>query len=561
MECRDIVKLCALGGLDENGRDCYVVEINDDIFVLDAGTSLPDKTLPGVDFIIPNSDYLIKNKERIKAYIMTHGHDENMGALKYFYDKAPAPIYCSAATRSVILTQAEICNIKTRMTFEVVEPTSSHVIANRNVHFFQTFHNMVYSFGVAIETSEGNIVYSGDFIIDYTMNAPGYFFDLKALAQISKKPTLVLLTESKNANIQGYCSPKHRLTPLIDKYFAENRRIFITCFWQNLFRIHEISALCKKYHKKVYFYNEYTKTCFAGYHKFVKVFSENEIVAKEDLLRVRSQDLVVIMLGHNELLYSDIDTLASGNCYDKRLQLYPDDIFICAALPTPTLEVMCTHSVDNLYKAGCEVVWLQGKQLTAMHAREDDLRLMLTLLKPKYYFPVRGYYVNLMNNAKLGLSTGVGLNHLSVFVLDNGMRLTLDYRYKPVVKSIESEGYHIEPLLVDGRGIAGISGNAIEERKRLSVDGTLIIAATVSNKSRTIIAGPDCQVRGFVYAREAEPLMKSISTIFVDEVNKAFLEENIDWEKVKRNIQDRGLRFIRRENGREPYIEPIIIER
>ena len=187
----DIIKVCALGGLDENGRDCYVIEINNDIFVLDAGLALPDKTIPGVDYLLANAAYIINNKDRVKAYIMTHAHDENMGALKYFYDDAPAPIICTSFTKHVIETQFNFNKLQGQLDFHVIPPTCELMLANRKFHFFQTKHNAAFSFGVALETSKGNIVYTSDFIVDYSVKNPAYIFDLKALSTLSEQPTFL----------------------------------------------------------------------------------------------------------------------------------------------------------------------------------------------------------------------------------------------------------------------------------------------------------------------------------------------------------------------------------
>ena len=193
----DVIKVAALGGLDENGRDCYVIDINNDIFVLDCGLALPDKTIPGVDYLLVNAQYLISNKKRLKAYIMTHAHDENMGALKYFYDYAPAPIVCTAFTKRVIETQFSFNTLRVPLNFHIVLPTSSLEIAGRKLHFFQTAHNAAYSFGVAIETTKGNIVYTSDFIVDYSVKIPAYIFNIKALSALSEKPTFLLMSDSK----------------------------------------------------------------------------------------------------------------------------------------------------------------------------------------------------------------------------------------------------------------------------------------------------------------------------------------------------------------------------
>ena len=560
----DIIKVSALGGLDENGRDCYVIEINNDIFVIDAGLALPDKTIPGVDYLLANAQYLINNKDRVKAYIMTHAHDENMGALKYFYDDAPAPIICTRFTKHVIETQFNFNTLRIPLEFKVIPPTSALEIAGRKFHFFQTSHNAAYSFGVAIETSKGNIVYTSDFIVDYSVKIPAYIFDMKALSVLSERPTFLLMSESKGANHEGYCSPHHRVTPLIEKYFSNaNKRIFIDCFWQNFFRISEIIDLCIENNKKIFFYNDFTRTIM----KMLMEFNPSRIpvdmvVSKEDLLRVREQELVILMLGKGEELYQELIRVVDGTNEDKRIRLTKRDIFINAGLPTPTLETIATRSIDYLYRTGAEVVWIKKNQITAMHPRQDDLKFFLSVLKPRYYLPVRGNFINLMANAKLALSMGIGLNHTNVFILDNGMQLCFNELGRPSILPNNPAIMPTHPILVDGSGVStNVAENIVNDRRQLSVDGVVVIAVTVSIEEKRIIAGPDCQMRGFVYVKEAEPLLKSVANIFVDEVTTALSVNNTNFEEIKANAQERIRRFIKRENGREPMIIPIIVTR
>ena len=556
----DKVKICALGGLDEKGRDCYIVEINDDIFILDCGISLPDKSLPGVDCMIPNPEYLIKNKDRVKAYLITHGHDESMAAVKYFVDKVPAPIYCSHITRSSMEGQARIHHSKAKMHFVEVNPSDKVIISGHEVRFFQVPHNIGDSSGVALWTDRGWIIYTSDFIVDFSVNEPNYYLDLKALEDIASRDTLIMLAESKAVNRSGYCSPKHKTKGFIEKYFKDgNKRIFITSFWQNAYRINEVTKLCRVHHKKLYPYDAYTRIVLGEYAKAQPdVLTGVEIVSVQDLLRVRNQDLVILMLGQGDELYEELKLLSSGNNEDKRIVLGPNDIFINAALPLQMQETLATRAVDSLYRTGCEVVWLKGKDVSSMHAQKDDLKFMLSLIRPKFYWPVRGNFVNMMTNARLALNMEIGLNHMNVFIMDNGMQLVFENAPRPTIIPAEASGINVSPVLVDGEGLTHGDNNAVEERVKLSEDGVVVIAATVSLSKKTIIAGPDCQMRGFVYVKEAEPLLKSISNIYVDEINTHLSLETFDVDKIIENIQDRARKFIKRENGREPYILPII---
>ena len=555
----DRIKVFALAGLDEDGRDCYVIEIYDDIFVLEAGSSLPDKTIPGVDFLLPNLDYLIKNKERVRAYIITHGHDEAFGALAFFYKYAPAPVYCTKSTMTIMEGQFSISEAKVQIDYRIVNPSDEVFITNRRVRFFQTCHNAVNSFGVAISTSQGNIIYTSDFIINFATSETGYRFDLAMASDLAKEETLLLMAESKAADKNGYCSPKHRISDLVEKYYKMNKRMFVACYWQNMYRIREILRLAKKYNKQVYCYDQYTSTVLKYVLNAAGATSTiNEFVSKENLLRVKSSDLLVLMVGHSDDIYKETAALSAGLNADKRLKLGPDDIFMNVAVPRPIYETVATRSMDDVYRTGCQVVWLKGKDVHAMHAQEDDLRFVLNIFKPKYYFPVRGHYTKIMENAKLAVSLGIGLNHMNVFVMDNGMQLIFEENRRPVILPAEVTGIDTAPVLVDGKGLTKDGNDLIAMRQKLGVDGAVIIAATVSLSEKKIIAGPDCQMRGFVYVKEAEPLLKSVTQIFVEEITAALLKGS-DIEEAKNTIKDRARWFIRRENGREPLIEPIVI--
>ena len=368
------------------------------------------------------------------------------------------------------------------------------------------------------------------------------------------------MAESKSAAKPGYCSPKHRVAKLIEKNFKDgNKRIFITCFWQNVFRIEEIMELCRKYNKKVFFYNDYTREVMnIGNQIMPDLLKGIEIVEKENVLRVREKDLVILILGLDEDLYEEIDLLAEHKNSDRRIVLGEEDIFINAGLPRPTLETKCTRCMDKVYRTNCQVQWLKKDILVSMHAREDDLKFFLSVLKPKYYLPVRGNFVSMMANAKLALSMNIGLNHSNVFIMDNGMELLFDGVSRPKLIPNEVNNIAISPIFTDGTGLSHVGSKVIEERLLLGQDGVVVIAATVDLKNKAIIAGPDCQMRGFVYVKEAEPLLKSIANIFVDEINTAFQLETFDVEAIYANVNDRGKKFIKRENGREPYILPII---
>ncbi|MCF0118045.1 MAG: ribonuclease J [Bacilli bacterium] len=559
----DRIKICALGGLDENGRDCYIVEINDDMFVVDAGSLVPDKNMPGIDVVLPNATYIIENKNRLKAYIITHGHDENMSALKYFYFKAPAPIYCTFSTSQVAKGQAAIHHKEiNNANIVLVNPNDTVEIAGHTIELFQTFHNAANSFGVCFKTDRGNIIYSSDYIIDFSMTDQQYQFGFDKLYKIAKNPTLLLMSESKTANKEGYCSPRHRLLDKMRKHFEEPKRIYVSCFWQNAYRIMEIFKLIKETNRKVYFYDEYTRVVMnqlinsdIGIH-----IKDEDIVSKEDFVRIPKQQMVILIVGQSYNIYDEIRYICEGINPDSRIKINPDDIFINGASPSVSQEAKATDCLDSLYRTGCKVVWFDSKSVAPMHAYQDDIKVLLTTLRPMYYLPVRGTYSKMMDNAKIALSMNIGLNHMNVFILDNGMQLCFDDKSpRPIIIPNEVNKIDLTPMLVDGTGVSDYSSQIVDERQKLSVDGAVVIAATVSKSKKAIVAGPDCQMRGFVFLKEAEPLLKSITQIFLDEINTAISQNDFTFENAKEQIIERSSKFIKRDNGREPLITPIVV--
>ncbi len=559
----DRIKICALGGLDEHGRDCYLVEINDLIYVLDCGIVLADKTIPGIDCMLPNASYLIQNKDRIAGYIITHSHEENAAGIKYFYKKAPAPIYTTKTTALFLISQAKLYHINVNFNFKYIDPNGEAKIGDRVVTFFQTAHNAPNSFGLAIPTDKGNIIYTGDFIVDFSISEESFKFNALKLEQLSYQKTLLLMCESKGANKIGYCSPRHKCKEKIRKYFVDNDgRIFFTCFWQNGYRVKEILDLAKEFKRKVYFYDKYTETV-------VKILVDadiglslkpEDIISHEDYIRVRRQEMLVLILDHSVDIFDKIQKLAYGNSIDKRIFIEPMDTFINGAIPTETMENEGTFAVDAVYRTGCDVIWLSRKECISMHARQDDIKTFLSFLKPKYYMPVRGRYVNLMDNAKLAVSMGIGLNHMNIFVLDNGMQISIDESGKARLIPNSVNKIPVEPGIVDGTGIS-VTGTEkiIEERKKLGVDGVVIIATTISKSKKAMVTSTDCQMRGFVYSKDCEPLVKTLVQIFNEELNLVLKSGSLDFENAFTLIKERCLRFIRKYNGREPLIDPLVL--
>lgn len=556
----DIIKFFALGGLDENGKNMYVLEINEDIFIFEAGLKYPDKTSPGIDFLIPNFDYLKYNRNRIKAYIITHGHDDQFGALPFIYKEIPAPIYGSEATIMMLEKFTKEVGSKTTYNTIPVLPSSRQTIAGRKFVFFQTTHNAMLSFGVAVDTDQGYVVYTGDFIVEYNASNR-YKLDLNSLAKISEKDVLCLLAESSGAEKNGYCSPSHRLTPKISQVVRDAKgRLFISLYEQSSYSIEELVAIAIQYKRKIIFYDKSTEAYFTAFseHK-IPLVDPRFVVANDDILRARDQDVIIVMLGNGEEMFEKILKLGTKKNEDKRFVLKPADTFIIACPPPTVLEVIATEALDSLYFSEAQIVNISTTNVGNMHAQEEDLRMMLSLLKPKYYIPVKGYYRHQIANAKIALNSGLNFSHQNILLLDTGVPAIFRNGSAKIMYS-EVDRIPNGDLMVDGTGIGDTNRGVIEDRQKLSDDGVIILGVGYSADLRKIIAGPDVQMRGFVYLRDSELLLKNIIKMLVDTVEKGLEKPQIRPDIMAEEVLVSVERYIFRETRRRPMIIPLIHE-
>lgn len=556
----DLIKFFALGGLDENGKNMYVLEIGEDIFVFEAGLKYPDKTRPGIDFVIPNFEYLKNNRQRIRAYIITHGHDDQFGALPFIYQEVPAPVYGSEAT--LMMLEKFTREIGSKVSYQTVKvlPSSRIQIANRKFVLFQTTHNAMLSFGVAVDTSQGYVVYTGDFIVEYNASNR-YKLDLNSLAKIAEKDVLCLLSESSGAEKLGYTSPSHRLTPKVQTDIRDAKgRIFISLYEQSSYSIEELVALARLYHRKIIFYDKATEDYFNAFQQHELSLIDPKLVVKnDDVLRTRDQDVIIVMLGNGEELFEKILKLGTKKNEDKRFVLKPTDTFIIACPPPVVLEVIATDALDSLYLSEAKIVNISDSNVGNMHAQEEDLRMIISLLKPKYYLPVKGLYRHQIANAKIALNSGLNFSHQNILLLDTGVPVVFKEASARILYS-EVDRIVNGDLMVDGTGIGDTNRGVIEDRQKLSDDGVIILGVGYDPKKLVINAGPDVQMRGFVYLRDSELLLKNIIRIFVDTVEKGLKKTNVRPDEIAETVNTNIERYIFRETRRRPMIIPLIHE-
>jgi len=551
------IRFYALGGLDEVGKSSYVVEIDEDIFVVGAGVRYPDRTQPGVDYVIPDYAHLIANKDRVKAYFLLHGHDDETGALAYIYDRVPAPIYGSSVTLALFKDfLTHIGKDPSSFDFHEIPPTGNFYVGKRRITYFQTSHNVALSSGVAINTSYGNLVFTGDFVIENNAGK-NYLCDLSAVSRLSEEKTLALFAESLYAGKKGYTAPKHKLTPWIEESLKNAKgRVFAALFTPNLYNIDEVISLGVSLGKKIVPYDIATEETLKSMQKAGQLnIPRQNFAPTNDINRIAESDLLVLLLDYPAKIYRKIALLAAAQTDKTRsLALKETDTFILAALSDDNTELEATDALDELYRAGAKVINLPKKSFLEMHASEEDLKMMISLLRPKYYVPVRGLYKDLLENAQVAISMKGSLNHSNIFLLDNGLSLLFDETGAHLFDEKIPHG----DILIDGTGVGDVGEEALKDRQKLA-EGVVIIAATVSAKERRIVAGPDRQVRGFLAPRENDALWREVDRVFLQCLQDG-LKNGDPLDKVRNTCYERICSVVRRMAGKEPMILPLIIE-
>ena len=547
------VKVVALGGLDEMGKNCYVIEVDNDAFIIEAGLKYPNASIPGVDIIIPDFDYIRTIAKRVKGILITHGHDDQYGALPYLLNITRAPIYATETTIQVIKTTLSPRFRKIdQFSFVKVKPSDTLTIARHVVELFQTTHSVAESFGFALKTRFGNIVYTSDFMSDYSP-LKGFQFDLPKVARLSETDkTFLLMTESESANKPGIASPRHKITPLIQSQFEEaSGKTFVSLYYQNFYNIQEVINLAIKFKKKICIANPDQIPFFDKMAEIGDlVIPKTMRIAPNEINRNASKDIVVLVTGSGDQLYKYCKEICYGNV--QGIKVETKDTWIDAAPSVPGTEVSYTDASDTIFRTDCKVITLNRKVLCSMHAQEEDLKMMISLFRPKYYMPVKGEFRLLMANAKLAIDLGIGLNHFNTFVYDNGMALAFDNNGNVVRKMIVVKNGDV---MVDGTSVGDVKEAAIEERQKMADGGIVLVGIAYSGKERKAVCNPDVQMRGFIYLRDSEPVVNQISSLSVNTVN-AFLqgEKYMGPQDIERKTADKLSKALYRTTEKEPMI-------
>lgn len=548
----DQVRIFALGGLDENGKNMTVLEINDVIFVVEAGMKFPESDQLGVEFIIPDFQYLIDNKDRIGGIFITHAHDDVAAALPYLLKQIDAPVYTGNLTANIIHERLKKEGIK-RSKIHRLKRVSRQKINGIEVRTFSMTHSFPDNFGIAFGSSQGYIVYTGEYIVDYDMLKDEYLCDLNELSEIGKKGVLCLMSESQAVERDGHSAPNHRITNLIEPVFERsNSRIIVSCYTDSLFRVMEIIDLAKKHQRKIYFHDK--DLCDLLKHleqvKYYQVPKEMELTDKT--FHNDMEDVMVVISGSGKNLFRKLSNIA--NKEDAKISFRTSDNIIIASPVVSGTELDYNNMENNIYRERGKLITLDSKKALSMHPSSEDLKMMMYLFRPKYYIPVKGEYRHLYMNANLAMKVGYGADR--ILVLDNGQVAVFENK---ILTSV-SERIELEDTLIDGKENWDVTGVVLKDREVLSTDGVMIVGVGVNFKNKEIINGPDVQTRGLIYLKDADYIIKEVGNMMEECIVAAVKEKRYDNLAVRAEARDKITKYLMKETGKRPMVLPVILE-
>ncbi len=546
------IRFMALGGLDEEGRNMSVIEIDNEIYVFDAGIKYPKADQLGVEVVIPDTSYLKKNKSKVKAIFITHGHDDVMAALPYVIKEVNAPIYTTSLIALMIEDMFKENKIKNTSIFKIKRNGEFKVGSRKMLAFGQT-HSIPDTFGIAIDTQQGYIVHSSEFMIDFDIRNESFASDLANLSEIGKKGVFLLTAESSYADKEGFTAPNHRIANKVESVFQESTgRIIVTMYEQNIYRIIEMLELAQKYKKKVFFYGERQRQLLdhiekLGYYKIPRGLEVKRAQFKND-----QKDVMILVSDVGPNVFRKMSRIAMGE--DNVIEMQKDDYVIVASPPVPGSETPSTEMMNELHKDSIKTKTLSYKQVLSMHASQEDLKMMIALLKPKFYLPVKGEYKNLFINANI--ASGMGLSPANVLILDNGQVAEfIDGKLKSTQEMLP-----LEDVLIDGKDHLDTSGLVLRDRQTLSTDGALIVGIVLNNKNKAVLGGPDIQSRGVIYLKDSENIMKEVGNILESTIERLVKEKKYDNISARNEARDLMSKYIYKQTGKRPMILPVIIE-
>ncbi|MEQ8199828.1 MAG: ribonuclease J [Syntrophomonadaceae bacterium] len=546
------LNIIPLGGMGEIGKNMMAIRYQDTIVVIDCGLMFPEDELLGIDVVIPDISYLIENKEKVKAILLTHGHEDHVGALPFVLKEINPPIFGSKLTLGIVegkLKENNLTNVK----LNIVRPRDTIKIDQLEIEFFRVSHSIPDSLGIAIHTPLGIIFHTGDFKIDQTP-VDGQVIDFRKMSELGEKGVLVMLSDSTNADRPGFTQSEKVVGRTFDELFGRcEGRIIVTTFASNVHRIQQVIDTAVKYGRKVAvvgrsMVNNVKISAQLGYIDI----PENTMIELEEINRYPPEKLVIATTGSQGEPMSALTRMATAD--HRWVGIDSGDTVIISATPVPGNEKMVSKTIDLLFKQGAEVIYEREMGVhVSGHASQEELKLVLNLIKPRYFIPVHGESRHLMKHAKIAES--LGIPHSRIFVVENGQIVEISKKRAQVIGKVTAG-----KILVDGLGVGDVGNIVLRDRRQLSQDGIMIVVVSINKETGEIVSGPDIVTRGFVYVRESEQLIEN-SKLKVREAMEQSARKNItEWAVIKSQIRDKLGKHLFEVTGRRPMIMPIIME-
>ena len=548
------LKIIPLGGLNEIGKNMTVFEYGDDIFVVDCGIAFPDDDMPGVDLVIPDTAYLEKNKDRVRGIVITHGHEDHIGALPFVLKKINVPVYGTKLTIGLIENKLKEHNILSSCKLNRMKPGDIIKLGKSfSVEIIRSNHSIAGAVALAIKTPVGIVVHTGDFKIDSTP-IEGEMIDLTRLGELGREGVLLLMSDSTNVERKGYTMSESTVGGKFDEIFKNcSKRIIVATFASNVHRVQQIINAAAKYGRKVAvsgrsMENVVEVAIMLGY----MTIPEKTLISIDDIKRYRDDQLVIVTTGSQGEAMSALFRMAYSD--HRKVELTPNDLIIISASPIPGNEKTISRVINELFRHGTEVIYESLAEVhVSGHACQEELKMMLALTKPKFFMPVHGEYRHLHRHLQLGMQ--MGIDERNIFIMENGRVLEIDNNSAKMLGMVPSG-----KLLVDGLGVGDVGNIVLRDRKHLSNDDLIVCVVSISEDTGEIVAGPDIISRGFVYVREAEDLMEEARKVTKAALDKCIAKGATDWSALKLAMRNALSDFMFAKTKRSPMILPVVME-
>ncbi|MFY9175370.1 MAG: ribonuclease J [Peptococcia bacterium] len=552
MADNDKLMLIPLGGLGEVGKNMLALRYEDEIIVIDAGLMFPEEELLGIDIVIPDFTYLVENQALIRGIFLTHGHEDHIGALPYVLKEINVPVYGTKLTLGLLASKLKENNV-TNIKLNTIRPRDIIKLGCFKVEVFRVSHSIPDAVGFGIHTPVGIVLHTGDFKIDQTP-VDGGVTDFAKISELGQKGVLVMLSDSTNVERSGFTPSERMVGRTFEEAFSADReRIIVATFASNIHRIQQIIDAAAKYDRKVAIVGRsmlnVTSICQEiGYLKIPK----GVLIDIDDISRYPMNKIVIVTTGSQGEPMSALTRMAMSD--HRKVQIVPGDTVIISATPIPGNEKLVAKTINQLYRLGADVIYGSGSGIhVSGHASQEELKMMLNLVKPKYFVPVHGEYRHLVIHANL--AEDMGIPKENIFIGENGQIIEFS-KQKADFGSRVTAGR----VLIDGLGIGDVGNIVLRDRKQLSQDGILIVVMTINKEANLLVSGPDIVTRGFVYVRESEELIEVARENVKQVLEKCLEKKNTDWATIKSLVRDNLSRYLYDRTGRRPMIMPIIME-